>query len=136
MSEVITDKDNNRTMVGGRIEFVSDLNSVSDQIPDENTLIDLSDLFKIFGDSTRIKILFALQERPLFVGELAAALQMSNSAISHQLQVLRVNRLVKPKKEGKSTLYSLADFHVSDILRIGLEHILEKNTETNEAFED
>lgn len=94
-------------------------------IPEENTVFDLSDLFKVFGDSTRLKILFSLQERPLYVGEMASLLGMSASAVSHQLQVLRVNRLVRTQKEGKSILYELDDHHIAEILRTGLEHVTE-----------
>ncbi|MBQ6027939.1 MAG: winged helix-turn-helix transcriptional regulator [Treponema sp.] len=93
--------------------------------PDENTLIDLSELFKIFGDSTRIKILFTLLrgERP--VNEIAAELNMTQSAISHQLRILKTSRLIKAERAGKLSIYSLADTHVASILNQGLEHVNE-----------
>jgi ArsR family transcriptional regulator len=93
--------------------------------PDENTLIDLSELFKIFGDSTRIKILFTLLrgERP--VNEIAAELNMTQSAISHQLRILKTSRLIKAERAGKLSIYSLADTHVASILSQGLEHVNE-----------
>ena len=93
--------------------------------PDENTLIDLAELFKIFGDSTRIKILFTLLrgERP--VNEIAAELNMTQSAISHQLRILKTSRLIKAERAGKLSIYSLADTHVASILSQGLDHVNE-----------
>lgn len=102
-----------------------DLRSVTEQMPDEDLLFDLAELYKIFGDSTRIKILFALLEREMPVGDLAEVLSMTQSAISHQLRVLKTNGLVKFRREGKSLIYSLADDHVARILNMGLEHIEE-----------
>ncbi|MBP5201393.1 helix-turn-helix transcriptional regulator [bacterium] len=102
-----------------------DLKSVTEQMPDEDLLFDLAELYKIFGDSTRIKILFALLEREMPVGDLAEVLSMTQSAISHQLRVLKTNGLVKFRRDGKSLIYSLADDHVSKILNMGLEHIEE-----------
>ena len=93
--------------------------------PDENTLIDLSELFKIFGDSTRIKILFTLLEGERSVNEIAAALNMTQSAISHQLRILKTSRLIKAERNGKLSIYSLADTHVASILSQGLEHVNE-----------
>jgi len=93
--------------------------------PDENTLIDLSELFKIFGDSTRIKILFTLLEGERSVNEIAAALNMTQSAISHQLRILKTSRLIKAERDGKLSIYSLADTHVASILSQGLEHVNE-----------
>ncbi|MBR1405063.1 MAG: helix-turn-helix transcriptional regulator [Treponema sp.] len=94
-------------------------------LPDEDLLFDLSELFKIFGDSTRIKILFALLGRELSVSDLTEALGMTQSAISHQLRVLKTNGLVRYRREGKSLIYALSDDHVSKILNMGLEHIEE-----------
>lgn len=93
--------------------------------PDENTLIDLAELFKIFGDSTRIKILFTLLQGERPVNEIAAALNMSQSAISHQLRILKTSRLIKAERDGKLSIYSLADTHVKSILSQGLEHVNE-----------
>ena len=91
--------------------------------PDENTLIDLSELFKIFGDSTRIKILFTLLQGERPVNEIAAALNMTQSAISHQLRILKTSRLIKAERDGKLSIYSLTDSHVKSILSQGLEHV-------------
>lgn len=92
---------------------------------DENTLIDLGELFKIFGDSTRIRILFALYNGEKAVGELALNLGMTDSAISHQLKILKDNKLVRGRREGKQIYYALDDSHVLSILRQGIEHISE-----------
>ncbi|MBR1535377.1 MAG: winged helix-turn-helix transcriptional regulator [Treponema sp.] len=94
-------------------------------MPEENTLFDLAELFKIFGDSSRIKILFALLDKELSVGEIAELLSMTQSAVSHQLRLLKASKLVQVRREGKSMIYALADDHVSKILNIGLEHIEE-----------
>ncbi len=102
-----------------------ELQATADQMPDEDLLFDLAELYKIFGDSTRIKILFALLEKEMPVGDIAEVLSMTQSAISHQLRVLKTNGLVKFRREGKSLIYSLADDHVSKILNMGLEHIEE-----------
>ena len=98
---------------------------VMQQMPDEDTLYDLAELFKVFGDSTRIKILFALYESELCVCDLAETLNMTQSAISHQLQILRINKLVKSRREGKSMFYSLADSHVVTIIAQGIDHVNE-----------
>ncbi|MBQ8495520.1 MAG: helix-turn-helix transcriptional regulator [Clostridia bacterium] len=94
-------------------------------MPDEDTLYDLAELYKMFGDSTRIKILYALVDTELCVCDIAQVLTMSVSAISHQLRVLKQARLVKYRREGKTVFYSLADDHVHEILALGLEHINE-----------
>jgi ArsR family transcriptional regulator len=97
--------------------------AISDELPDEDALFDLAELFKIFGDSTRIKILFVLLESDLSVNDIAKVLHMTQSAISHQLRILKSNGLVKYKREGKSLIYSLADAHVNTILSQGLDHL-------------
>ncbi len=94
-------------------------------LPDEDTIYELASLFKMFGDPTRAKILSCLQIRDLYVGELADILGMSDSAISHQLRVLRAAKLVKGKKEGKEVRYSLDDDHVTKIMEYGLTHVNE-----------
>ncbi len=104
-------------------EYSVDLGKIAEQLPDEDTLIDLAELYKIFGDSTRVRILFALLESELAVGDLAQLLGMTQSAISHQLRVLKTNGLVKYRRAGKSLIYALADSHVSSILNQGIEHI-------------
>ncbi|MDD5790012.1 MAG: metalloregulator ArsR/SmtB family transcription factor [Spirochaetia bacterium] len=95
------------------------------QLPDEDTLIDLAELFKIFGDSTRVKILFALQEGEMPVGDVAVELGMTDSAISHQLKILKDSKLVRGRREGRQIYYSLADEHVVSILNQGMEHVCE-----------
>ena len=93
------------------------------EMPNEEALYDLAELFKVFGDSTRIKILYALFDTELCVGDIAVLLGMSQTAVSHQLRVLRVNKLVKGKKDGKTVFYSLADDHVRTILGQGMDHV-------------
>lgn len=99
--------------------------SIIDKMPEESELYDLADLFKVFGDSTRIKILYALYENEMCVYDIANILNMTQSAISHQLRILKQNRLVKYRKEGKTVLYTLADQHVFTILNQGIEHVEE-----------
>lgn len=101
------------------------LDIVNETMPDETELYDLAELFKIFGDSTRIRILFVLFEAEVCVCDLAKALNMTQSAISHQLRILKQNKLVKNRREGKSIFYSLADDHVRTIIAQGREHIEE-----------
>ena len=101
------------------------LRIVQEKLPKEEELYDLAELYKVFGDSTRIRILFVLFEAEVCVCDLAAALQMTQSAISHQLRILKQNKLVKSRREGKSIFYSLADGHVRTIINQGLEHIEE-----------
>ena len=101
------------------------IGKIRENMPDEDALIDLSELFKVFGDSTRIRILFVLFEAEVCVCDLAAALNMTQSAISHQLNILKRNKLVKCRREGKSMFYSLADDHVRTIVSQGMEHIEE-----------
>lgn len=91
----------------------------------EDELYDLAELFKIFGDSTRIKILYVLQQGEKCVQHLADSLQMTQSAVSHQLRILKNTKLVKVRREGKNMIYSLADHHVLTIMNQGLEHIRE-----------
>ena len=95
------------------------------QMPSEDALIDLAEVFKIFGDSTRVKILHALLGGELCVCDIANLLSMTVSAISHQLRILRAAKLVVFRREGKTVFYSLADDHVRTILDMGMEHILE-----------
>jgi ArsR family transcriptional regulator len=98
---------------------------VLSEMPDDETLYDLAELFKVFGDSTRIKILYALFEAELCVCDIAQLLGLSQSAVSHQLRVLKANSLVKPRKEGKTVFYSLADDHVRKVIAQGMEHVME-----------
>ena len=115
--------------------------AVNDKMPDEDKLYDLAEIFKVFGDSTRIKILyvlfkvfgdstririlFVLFESEMCVCDIAQLLNMNQSAISHQLRILKQNRLVKSRRDGKAVFYSLADSHVRTIINQGMEHIEE-----------
>ena len=101
------------------------LKIVNETLPEETELYDLAELFKVFVDSTRIRILFVLFEAEVCVCDLAKALNMTQSAISHQLRILKQNKLVKNRREGKSIFYSLADEHVRAIINQGREHIEE-----------
>ena len=101
------------------------LKIVNDTMPEETELYDLAELFKVFGDSTRIRILFVLFEAEVCVCDLAKVLNMTQSAISHQLRILKANKLVNSRREGKSVFYSLADGHVRTIMAQGREHIEE-----------
>ncbi|MBT9779708.1 metalloregulator ArsR/SmtB family transcription factor [Clostridium sp. MCC353] len=94
-------------------------------MPDEGQLMNLAEFFKIFGDSTRIKILYVLSQSEMCVCDIATLLQMGQSAISHQLRVLKQMRLVKFRRDGKTVFYSLADGHIQTILAQGMEHINE-----------
>ena len=101
------------------------LKIVNETLPEETELYDLAELFKVFGDSTRIRILFVLFEAEVCVCDLAKVLNMTQSAISHQLRILKQNKLVKSRREGKSIFYSLADDHVRTIFNQGRDHIEE-----------
>lgn len=94
-------------------------------MPEMEILFELADLFKVFGDSTRLRIMYKLFESEHSVGEIAESLNMEQSTISHQLRVLRTNKLVKIRREGKQIYYSLDDDHVKKIIEMGLDHVLE-----------
>lgn len=95
------------------------------EMPDETKLYDLAELYKVFGDSTRIRIMYVLFEAEVCVYDIAATLNMTQSAISHQLRILKQNRLVKGRRVGKQIYYSLADEHVRSIISMGREHLEE-----------
>ena len=95
------------------------------EMPADEVLYDLAELYKVFGDTTRIKILYVLFEAELCVCDIAQLLEMSQSAISHQLRILKQSRLVKFRREGKTVFYSLADDHVKTIIGNGMDHICE-----------
>ena len=97
--------------------------AVRKQMPDEDDLYDLAELYKVFGDSTRIKILYVLFAAELCVYDIARLLGMTQSAVSHQLRILKNNKLVKYRREGKTVFYSLDDDHVRSILQLGMEHL-------------
>ncbi len=99
---------------------------VINRMPEEDELYDLAEVFKVFGDSTRIRILFVLLGEEMCVCDLAEALSMNQSAVSHQLKILKQAKLVNNRREGKQVYYSLADDHVTTILAMGLEHIEEQ----------
>ena len=101
------------------------IEKVNASMPDEELLYDLAELYKVFGDSTRIKILYVLFESEMCVCDIATLLTMTQSAISHQLSVLKKNKLVKSRRDGKTMFYSLADSHVVTILDQGVEHVTE-----------
>lgn len=96
---------------------------VKESMLDNDTFLRLADLFKVFGDFTRIKIIYALFKKELCVCDIAEVLGMSQSSISHQLRVLKAARLVKYRKEGKTVYYSLDDEHIGNIFDAGLKHI-------------
>ena len=98
---------------------------VTSEMPQDEILYDLAELFKVFGDSTRIKILYALFEAELCVCDMAQLLGLTQTAVSHQLRVLKNNKLVKFRREGKNIFYSLSDNHVRSILGQGMEHVSE-----------
>ncbi|EDS78688.1 ArsR/SmtB family transcription factor [Clostridium massiliodielmoense] len=102
------------------------ITKVKEGMPEDEILYDLAELFKVFGDTTRTKILYALFEAEMCVCDLATLLGMSQSAVSHQLKVLKHTRLVKPRRDGKVVYYSLDDDHIKRIFNCGLEHINEK----------
>lgn len=102
------------------------VNKVRKNMPEEENLYDLAELFKVFGDTTRTKILYALFASEMCVCDIAVLLNMTQSAISHQLRVLKQARLVKYRKDGKVVYYSLNDDHIKNIFNQGLQHITER----------
>lgn len=105
--------------------YTETMNRKSAQIPEQQTLKKLSDLYKVFSDHTRLQILWVLECNEICVCDLAALLNMTTSAVSHQLRVLRYVKLVTSRRDGKNVYYSLADNHVKDIILRGLEHVNE-----------
>ena len=101
------------------------IQQAAEQMPDEETLFNLSELFKVFGDSTRIKLLYALLESEMCVCDLAQLLGLTQSAVSHQLRVLKTSKLVRNRREGKTVFYALDDDHVRRMLEMGMEHLSE-----------
>ncbi len=122
-----------------REELICDCEVIHEDIVDEvkkrmpavEDIYDLSDFFKVLGDSTRMKIIWALDESEMCVCDIAVLLNMTKSAISHQLRALRNADLVKFRRDGKEVFYSLKDKHIRDIYEIGMEHIREKYKQTN-----
>lgn len=120
-------KKTNQTAISDSLSFFQKGHAMSNtiMIPTEEEIYDLSEFYKVFGDSTRIKILYVLRQQELCVNDIAAELAMTPSSISHQLRILKQHRLVKYRRDGKTICYSLADDHVVTILNQGLEHIEE-----------
>jgi ArsR family transcriptional regulator len=108
------------------IAHMADITKVQKELPSDEDIYDLSDFFKVLGDSTRVKILFALFSSEICVQCLAELLNMKQSAISHQLRVLKQSRLVKYRKEGKFKFYSLDDEHVYQLMVLGMSHLTER----------
>lgn len=102
------------------------IDKVKAELPADEILYDLAELFKVFGDSTRIKIICALFEKELCVGDLSAVLNVSQSAVSHQLRTLKQARLVKFRRDGKVIYYSLDDEHIKNIFNAGYQHVIEE----------
>jgi ArsR family transcriptional regulator, lead/cadmium/zinc/bismuth-responsive transcriptional repressor len=119
-------QDNKTVVCDCEVIHAEVVESVRSHMPQEELLYDLADFFKMFGDSTRLKLLWALDREEMCVCDLAVLLNMTKSAVSHQLKTLRQQKLVKYRKEGKTVFYSLQDEHVKNILEIGLEHIEER----------
>ena len=107
------------------IAVKDELCSAPDEMPAEQTLVDLSEFFNVFGDVTRVRILYALLDTELCVGDISQQLGLSQTACSHQLRVLKNNKLVRFRREGKVVYYSLSDDHVRSIIEMGLEHVTE-----------
>ena len=126
---MIEDKREDLDLEADACEFMHVHEDIVDRVvkvmPDEGQLMNLAEFFKIFGDSTRIKILYVLSQSEMCVCDIATLLQMGQSAISHQLRVLKQMRLVKFRRDGKTVFYSLADGHIQTILAQGMEHISE-----------
>ena len=101
------------------------VNMVRTKLPDDDVMLDLADTFKLFSDSTRLKILYALMEAEMCVCDISVLLGMTKSSVSHQLRVLKQSNLVKYRKAGRVIYYSLADDHVKTICRQGMDHVLE-----------
>ena len=114
-----------RINAGGAAENEALCQRVLSDMPDEERLYDLAELFKVFGDTTRIRILYVLFESEMCVCDIAELLNMTQSAISHQLRVLKQARLVRSRRDGKTVYYFLADDHVRTIIGQGMDHIEE-----------
>ena len=99
---------------------------VREQLPDDELLLDLADTFKLFADSTRVKILYALMEAEMCVCDISVLLGMTKSSVSHQLRILKQSNLVKYRKAGRVVYYSLADEHVKTIISVAMEHVTEE----------
>ena len=122
----MSDLDRFEIMTGEEDRVHADLvKKVCELSPDEEELMDLAELFKVFGDTTRIRILFVLTVSEVCVCDLAAVLNMTQSAVSHQLKILKQSKLIRSRREGKQIFYSLDDDHVRSIIALGREHVEE-----------
>lgn len=101
------------------------IEKIREELPDDEVLYDLAELFKVFGDTTRVKILYVLFESEMCVNDIAHCLGMTPSAVSHQLRILKTSKLVKFRRDGKTVYYSLDDDHVHDMIALGMDHIAE-----------
>jgi ArsR family transcriptional regulator, lead/cadmium/zinc/bismuth-responsive transcriptional repressor len=104
-----------------------DISKIKENMPSQQEIEDVSNLFKVLGDQTRSKILYTLEEHELNVTDICECVNMNKSAVSHQLRILRDAKLVKSRKEGKEVYYSFDDEHISTIFKFGLEHINERD---------
>jgi DNA-binding transcriptional ArsR family regulator len=121
-----TDNKKKKAATCGQMIIHDDIiKKVQDDMPQEDNLYDLAELFKVFGDTTRIKIIWALFQSEMCVCDIAFLLNMTQSAISHQLRVLKASKLVRNRRAGKTVFYSLADDHIKKIFEMGMEHITE-----------
>ena len=114
----------NEEIEQGNIDYKK-VEKIKETLIDEDKIIDMAELFKVFGDSTRMKIISAVLKDELCVGEISAITNSTQSAISHQLRVLKQSKLVKYRKDGKTVYYSLDDDHIYEIYKLALEHIKE-----------
>ena len=110
-----------------RVVHLDILDKVRGSMPDEDTLVSVAELFKVFGDSTRTRILSALSVSEMCVCDISVLLNMSMSAVSHQLRILRQTKIVKSRRQGKEIVYSLDDDHISQLYKLALEHLCEAN---------
>lgn len=111
--------------VDGQLLDEQTLQKLQDDLPNDEVLYDLAELFRVFGDTTRIKILYALFESELCVNDIAQVVGLSQSAVSHQLRLLKASKLVKFRREGKAMYYSLDDDHVRSMIALCMEHVEE-----------
>ncbi len=109
----------------GQVLDPQSLQKLQDDLPNDEVLYDLAELFRVFGDTTRIKILYALFESELCVNDIAQVVGLSQSAVSHQLRLLKASKLVKFRREGKAIFYALDDDHVRSMIALGMEHVEE-----------
>jgi ArsR family transcriptional regulator len=124
--EITTDEERNRTDKETLpTTDASVMRKIREELPDDEVLYDLAEIFKVFGDTTRVKILYVLFESELCVNDIAQCLDMTPSAVSHQLRILKTSKLVKFRRDGKTVYYSLDDEHVRTMIALGMEHIAE-----------